>query len=175
MRTAVVAAALARLIALPAFADVVEAGATGFQVKSSVVVKAPARDVDRAMTQIGRWWSKDHSYSGDAKNLRLDPRAGGCWCEIWSGGQVEHMRVVYAEPGKTLRFSGALGPLQTTGASGHMVWTLAEKDGATTMTWTYDVGGYSKGGLNTWAGPVDGVLKEAMGRLKTYAETGKAP
>ena len=83
------------------------------------------------------------------------------------------MRVVYVDPNKQIRFAGALGPLQTTGASGHMDWSLAEKGGVTTLTWTYDVGGYSKGGLDTWAAPVDGVLREAMGRAKRYVETGK--
>ena len=160
------------LAATPAAAAVVESSATGFQVKNSVEINAPARDVYRALIRIERWWSKDHSYSGEARNLSITPRAGGCWCEIWSGGRVEHMRVVYVEPDKQIRFSGALGPLQTTGASGHMSWSLAEKAGVTTLTWTYDVGGYAKGGLNTWAAPVDGVLKEAMERAKAYVETG---
>lgn len=161
------------LAATPAAAAVVEASATGFQVKNSVEIKAPAKQVYKALIQPSRWWSKDHSYSGDARNLSINPRAGGCWCEVWPGGQVEHMRVVFVMPEKQIRFAGALGPLQTTGASGHMDWTLAEKDGVTTLTWIYNVGGYNKGGLNAWAAPVDGVLKEAMERAKRYVETGK--
>ena len=59
------------------------------------------------------------------------------------------------------------------GASGHLVWSLAEKDGHTTLTQTYYVGGYYPGGLDKLAPAVDGVLTQQLGRLKLYVETGK--
>lgn len=83
------------------------------------------------------------------------------------------MSVIYVAPGQEMRLEGGLGPFQFTGASGHMVWTLTEKDGKTALTWTYDVGGYVKGGVEKMAGPVDGVLGGQIGRLKHYVETGK--
>ena len=83
------------------------------------------------------------------------------------------MTVIYVSPYKEMRLEGGLGPFQFTGASGHMVWALAEKDGKTTLTWTYDVGGYVKGGIDKLAAPVDGVLGQQVGRLKRYVETGK--
>jgi hypothetical protein len=102
--------------------------------------------------------------------------AGGCFCEkLPNGGSVLHMTVVYAQPGQGLRLSGGLGPLQMSGATGHLSWTLAEKNGKTTLTQTYDVGGYMTGGLDKIAPVVDQVLGEQFDRLKVYAETGKAP
>ena len=83
------------------------------------------------------------------------------------------MQVIFVDPGKTVRLSGALGPLSLSGADGHMAFALAEKDGKTTLTWTYDVGGYVKGGIGKLAGPVDSVLGEQARRLKAYVETGK--
>ncbi len=45
-------------------------------------------------------------------------------------------------PGKTVVLDGALGPLMFSGAAGHLVWTLTEASGKTTLTQTYYVGGY---------------------------------
>jgi uncharacterized protein YndB with AHSA1/START domain len=159
--------------AAPAHAAVVESTPTGFETKNSVEIRAPAKKVFNAMVNIRRWWSPEHTYSGKAGNLSIDPVAGGCWCETWRGNDVSHMRVVYAEWGKELKFFGGLGPLQNTGAAGHLDWKLTEKDGVTTVTWTYDVGGYVKGGIGSFAAPVDGVLKDQLGRLKAYVEAAK--
>ena len=60
------------------------------------------------------------------------------------------------------------------GATGHMIWALAEKDGQTTVTWSYDAGGYMRGGLDKIAPIVDQVLGQQQDRLKAYLETGKA-
>ncbi|HEX7915316.1 MAG TPA: hypothetical protein VF497_06160, partial [Rudaea sp.] len=66
-----------------------------------------------AITGVARWWDSNHTYSGNASNLSLDARAGGCWCEqLADGGSVQHMTVLTAMPGRMLRLSGGLGPLQ---------------------------------------------------------------
>ncbi len=84
------------------------------------------------------------------------------------------MTVVFADGATTLRLFGELGPMQFTGASGHLAFTLKPAGDRTDLTLTYDVGGYARGGLaDKWAAPVDGVLGEAVGRLKKYVETGK--
>jgi hypothetical protein len=102
--------------------------------------------------------------------------SGGCFCEkLPNGGSVMHMTVVYAQPGQSLRLFGALGPLQMSGATGHLGWTLSETNGKTTLTQIYDVGGYMKGGLDKIAPGVDHVLSEQFDRLTAYVETGKAP
>ena len=70
------------------------------------------------------------------------------------------MTLVYSAP-DALRLAGALGPLATTGASGHLGLSFgkAADPNSTQLVLTYDVGGYAKGGLaQTWAAPVDGVL-----------------
>jgi uncharacterized protein YndB with AHSA1/START domain len=157
-------------------AEVVDAQPNGFQVKRVAVLNAPADKVYAALSQPAQWWSKDHTWSGAATSLSLAPMAGGCFCEkLPNGGSVMHMTVVFAQPGLGLRLAGALGPLQMSGATGHLGWTLAEKDGKTTLTQTYDVGGYMKGGLDKIAPGVDHVLSEQFDRLKAYVETGKAP
>jgi uncharacterized protein YndB with AHSA1/START domain len=166
----------ATALAPEARAEVVDAQPNGFQVKRTAVLNASAEKVYAALSQPSQWWNKDHTWSGSAANLSLAPMAGGCFCEkLPNGGSVMHMTVVYAQPGQSLRLSGALGPLQMSGATGHLAWTLAEKDGRTTLTQTYDVGGYMTGGLDKIAPVVDQVLGEQFDRLKIYVETGKAP
>ena len=176
MRIIGLAALAAALLAGGARADVVEATPTGFQVKETAEIAAPAAKVWAALGRVGSWWSSQHSWSKDARNLTLELKAGGCWCEanLPGGGTAHHMIVLMVMPPKLAVFDGALGPLMTSGASGRLVWSLAEKDGTTTLTQTYFVGGYYPGGLDKLAGPVDGVLTEQLGRLKRYVETGKA-
>jgi uncharacterized protein YndB with AHSA1/START domain len=154
-------------------AAVTDSSAGGFEVSESVEIAAPAAKVWDALMQPGQWWKGEHSWSGKASNLTLDARAGGCWCEALPGGGAQHMVVIYVVPRQEMRLEGALGPFQFTGATGHLDWKVAEKDGKTTVTWTYDVGGYVKGGIDKLSAPVDGVLGEQIGRLKAYVETGK--
>lgn len=164
------------LAATAARAEVVDAQANGFEVRRTAVLNAPVDKVYAALAQPSQWWNKDHTWSGSAANLSLAPMAGGCFCEkLPNGGSILHMTVVYAQPGQGLRLFGGLGPLQMSGAAGHLSWTLTEKDGKTTLTQAYDAGGYMKGGLDKLAPVVDQVLGEQFDRLKVYAETGKAP
>src|SRR3954470_9820937 len=98
----------------------------GFLVKFEITVNAPAAKVyDALMGQIGSWWNPEHTYSHDAKNLSIDARPGGCFCEkLPNGGGIEHLRVVYVSPSQVVRFSGALGPLQGSGVAGSMTLKL---------------------------------------------------
>src|SRR5438046_10172975 len=99
---------------------------TGFVVKIEVNINAPAAKVyDALVGQIGSWWNPEHTYSHNSKNLSIDARPGGCFCEkLPNGGGVEHLRVVYIVPRETVRFSGALGPLQASGVAGGVTWKL---------------------------------------------------
>ena len=154
------------------FADVVDSGAGGFTTRTSVTVNAPAARAYAALTKIGTWWNKDHTWSGNAANLSLDARVSGCFCEkLPNGGGVQHMTVIYAEPGKMLRLNGALGPLQDLAVTGVMTFTFTEANGKTTIDVTYKVGGYMAGGLNGLARPVDGVVAEQVMRLKQYVDS----
>jgi hypothetical protein len=49
---------------------------------------------------------------------------------------------------------------------------LSPADGGTKLEVTYAIGGYSAGGLNSWASLVDKVLAEQFTRLKDYVEHG---
>ena len=155
-----------------AHAEVADSGPAGFQVRHVVEIAAPAAKVRTAALDIGKWWNSSHTYSGDAKNLAID--ASGCFCEKLPDGFVRHMTLVYSAS-DALRLAGALGPLATTGASGHLGLSFGKAADSTQLVLTYDVGGYAKGGLaQTWAAPVDGVLGQQVARLKKYVETGKA-
>jgi hypothetical protein len=163
------------MAATAARAEVVDAEAGGFTVRSIVVVDAAAADVYRAATRrVGAWWDGDHTFSGDAANLRIEARANGCFCEkLEDGGEVRHLTVVYVEPGKMLRMTGGLGPLQGLAVTGTLALGFAEEDGRTTVELTYAVAGYRPGGLADWAAAVDGVLTGQLTRLKRYVETGR--
>src|SRR5277367_3875178 len=80
-------------------ADVVDANASGFQVKEAVQIAAPSAKVWAALGEVGRWWNGEHSWSHDARNLSLELKPGGCWCEtLPDGGGARHMTVIYTQP-----------------------------------------------------------------------------
>lgn len=160
------------LIGAPAAAEVVKTSPQGFESQHVVTIAAPPERVWAVLVAPKLWWSKDHTYSGDAENLSLDPRAGGCWCEtLKGGGSVEHMRIVFAQPGKSLRALGGLGPLQGEGVQGAMTFSLAANGaGGTKLTVSYVVGGYLRAGVETTAMPVDAVMGQQVARLKVAAE-----
>ncbi|NEX92412.1 SRPBCC domain-containing protein [Caulobacter sp. 17J65-9] len=172
MRAWIMAAALAAA-AGTAQAEVVDAQAGGFQVRETVEVAAKPDAVWKALVDVGGWWSSDHTWSGDAKNLSLDPKPGGCWCERWPDGGAQHMTVTFVQSNRELRTTGALGPLSMMAVSGAMTFKLQPKGEGTTLTVTYSVGGYAPQGLAGLAAPVDGVLKAQVERLGRYAATGK--
>jgi hypothetical protein len=155
--------------------EVTDATPGGFTTKSvATIASAPSAVYDALVRSVGLWWDPDHTYSGDAKNLSIDGRAGGCFCErVPPEGAVQHGVVILALPPKTLRLDGALGPLQESGASGRLTFQLAERAGATEVTLTYSVGGYRPGGLDSLAPAVDSVLGIQLGRLKSFVEKGR--
>ena len=84
------------------------------------------------------------------------------------------MTVAYVDPGKILRFRGALGPLQGMAVDGSMTWELTKAGDKTHLQLTYTVGGYLASGLGAaMAKPVDGVLTLQVQRLKKLVETGQ--
>jgi hypothetical protein len=172
MKTMIGLALAAAMAAGVARAEVTDRSAAGFEVTEKATIAAPPAKVWDALMHPARWWSSQHTFSGDAKNLSFDP--SGCFCEQLKKGAVRHMMVIYADGATQLRMAGALGPLQFTGADGHLGIVLKAAGAATEVTMTYDVGGYAKGGLaETLAAPVDHVLGEQLARLKKAAETGK--
>ena len=154
-------------------AEVADSSAAGFTVKISVKIQAPPAEVYRRLIRPAEWWSPAHTFSGDSRNLSIEERAGGCFCEkLPDGGGVRHLEVIYFSPGKRLVLSGGLGPLQSIAAGGNMTFQLAADGPATQLTVTYAIAGYVPAGMNTWAAPVDKVLTEQIARLKNSIETG---
>jgi uncharacterized protein YndB with AHSA1/START domain len=157
-----------------ASADVVDQSASGFTIRATVPVAATPDRVFRALVDVGSWWGREHTYSGDAKNMSIAPQPGGCFCEkLPDGGGVEHGRVVNVVPGRLLRLDTALGPLQEMGVAGSMTFQIAASgQGAaqSTLTMTYVVGGYTPGGLDKLAPLVDQVLSQQVQFLKAHVE-----
>ena len=148
---------------------------TGFLVKLNANINAPPEKVYNALVaQIGLWWNPQHTYSHDAKNLSIDARPGGCFCEkLPNGGGVEHLRVVYIAAPQLVRFAGALGPLQASGLAGSLTWKLTGEAENTRVQLSYSVGGFIDGGFEKIAAAVEGMLSDQLNRLKLFVETAK--
>ncbi|BAI95483.1 ATPase [Sphingobium sp. TA15] len=162
-------------MAAPAHSAVTASSDAGFAVENSVQVAADAATVYRLLGQPGRWWNGAHSYSGSAANLRLEPVAGGCFCEALPGeegrvGSVEHARVIHAAPDRQLRLSGALGPLQAEAVTGTLTFDIAPSGKGVRVVMSYVVGGYIRMGAARIAPVVDKVLAEQLAGLKRVAE-----
>lgn len=148
-------------------ADVTAKAPDGFAIHIVSVVKLDRDAAWARLLDVGTWWNAAHTYSGDAKSLSLDAKAGGCWCEIWNGGEVEHGRVVAVMPRDLLRADAALGPLQQMGVKATLTFQLSDgaEAGTTKVTVDYNVSGSSVSGLDAIAATVDGVLKEQVARF----------
>lgn len=155
------------LLAPAASAEVLGVGANGFEVRETVHVAVSADKAFAALLQPARWWSSQHTFSGNAANLSLEARAGGCWCEtLPDGGSVEHLRVVYLSPGKVLRLRGALGPFQGLAVDGVMTWTVKSSADGSDISVSYAIGGFAKEGFETLSKAADHVLAEQIELLK---------
>lgn len=175
MKAACTAVALGLLaLATPAAAEVVETRADGFRLRSVAVLETLTREEAwAALSQWGAWWSSAHTYSGDAGNLSLTLEAGGCLCEVWPGGQIEHGRVLLAwsERG-LLRMNAPFGPLQAQPVTAILTYQISERDeGGVQVVQTLAVGGGDVGGLSEG---VDAVMSEGLARFERFAETGSA-
>ncbi len=154
-------------------AGAAEVSSNGFLVRHERIIgTSAARVYDSLVGQVGSWWNPQHTYSGESKNLSIDPRPGGCFCERLPSGGVEHMRVVYIKPNEMLRLVGGLGPLQGSGVSGSMTWRLSAAENGTRLELVYSVGGFIAGGFEGVAPAVERVLGEQADRLKRFIETG---
>ncbi|MFQ5609747.1 MAG: ATPase [Woeseiaceae bacterium] len=157
----------------PATAEVVSAGPGGFEVRHSVLVQSTRRDAWTAAVNVGNWWHPDHTISGDAGRMSIDAKPLGCFCEsLGNDDGVVHLTVTSVSTNVMLRLTGGLGPLGVLGVNGNMSWEFNDEAEGTRVTFTYAVGGYREGGLDAFALPVDGVISEALERLRIFAEGG---
>ncbi len=168
-------ALLAALLPANAHAEVVSSHANGFVLRHSAELHVAPAEAFGSFAKIGSWWSPSHTYSGDSKNLSLSAVAGGCFCErLKNGGGVEHMRVAYIEPGKSLVLTGGLGPLLYEATAGVMAIRVEPAGSGSRMTMEYKVAGFSTGAADKLAAPVDSVLAEQFKRYVAFA-SGRPP
>jgi hypothetical protein len=191
MRCLVSSPAIVMALALAgsAHAEVVATTPLGFSVRESTEVRATPDEAWAQLIRPAEWWSASHTFSGDPANLSLDAMAAGCFCEVLPSavspqaaprGSVMHMMVVYAEQGRALRMTGALGPMQSEGLHGALTITLKPLGGGgTRIGWEYVVGGYMRFAPEQIAPMVDRVLGEQATRLAArlgpLAATSAAP
>jgi hypothetical protein len=172
----IIALMLASMQVAPAAAEVLSVSGNGFEIRETAHTAGSPEKAYAALLLPARWWSSDHTFSGSAANLVLDARAGGCWCEtLPNGGSVEHLRVLFAAPGKTLRLRGAMGPFQALAVDGVLTWNLKGGPDGTDISVSYAVGGYSKDGFDELAKAADHVIGEQLERLKKLIDTESAP
>lgn len=173
---AIAAALLACGLAIPAHAEVVQSGPGGFVIRHSVAVGSAPEAAWRELVKPADWWQSSHTFSGDAANLWIDSQATGCFCEklpLPKGapegqrpGSVEHLRVVYVEPPRAIRMSGALGPLQSEALTGTLTIALSPgASGGTRIRLEYVVGGFMRMKPEEIAPAVDKMLGEQLASL----------
>lgn len=160
-----------------ASAKVAEVSDRGFIVRHAAEVPGGVDEVWALLLKPAQWWDSEHTWSGDAANLSIEPRAGGCFCEVLPNvtsprasprGGVEHLRVVYIERPRVLRMTGALGPLQAEAVNGTLtvqIKPVASASDKTQILLEYVVGGYARTPFPQLAPGVDGMLGEQLRRL----------
>lgn len=158
----------AALVAAPAHAKVIDQSDIGFTVAHTAQVAASPEDVWKMLRLPDKWWSKEHSWSGDAANFWLDSQAGGCFCEKLPGevggamGSVQHARIVFAKPNEMMRLSGAFGPLQGEAVTGTLTIQIKPTATGSAIRFDYVVGGYMRFKVADVAPAVDKVLGEQL-------------
>jgi uncharacterized protein YndB with AHSA1/START domain len=174
------AAALLSAAALLAFAmagsargEVARKTPQSFHIEHNAQSKAQPAELYRALGEIGRWWSSQHTFSGKAENLSLELGAGGCFCERWAEGSVMHGRVIETSKDRRVRLSAPLGPLLELPVDAILTFAFEPKGGGTAVNFTYKVSGDPSLMLAKLAPPSDKVLGAMLARLIRFAETGK--
>ena len=165
--------ALALAGSAPASAVVVGADSHGFELRHTLDLPLPPAQALAAFGQVGSWWSKDHTYSGDAARLSLQLRPGGCWCEqLDKGGGVEHMRVAFYQPGERIALTGGPGPLLFEATSGVMDVRATKTRTGSQLVINYRVAGFARGNGTEMALAVDQVLRMQTERLRVFGSKG---
>ncbi|KFN47359.1 SRPBCC family protein [Arenimonas composti] len=173
---AVLVAAASIAFAAAAPARVLDRSASGFTLQNEAVVPvAPDAAWAALVGEVDAWWPRDHRWWSDSR-LAIEPRAGGCFCELAGERQALHMLVTFVDPGRTLRMTGGLGPLQGMGLHGALEFRLQpEAGGGTRITLWYRAGGYLPDGapagdpadLVGFVPIIDRVQAQQLGGLAT--------
>jgi len=151
-------------------AEVTQSDASSFTLAQRIIVIADQPASFQALLHPEHWWKQEHTWSGSAGNLSLDPRAGGCWCERWSGGQVEHARVLFLRNGSMLRLQGGFGPMQAMAVTGVLEFQLTPGKDGTQIDLSYRVTGAGSSKLDAMAPLADQMFQQQMASLKALLD-----
>lgn len=169
MRMRMLLAGLSLAASVPAGAEILHSDVDGFTIRVERTTPAAPAAAFAMFAAPARWWSDVHTWSGDSDAMRVEPlAAGGCWCELLPEmGSVEHGRILRWDPehGQVLMRS-ELGPLQSLPVNGKLLWVaVAGPDGATRISFRYDVAGRGMDDAAALATAVEGVLTQQLDRL----------
>ena len=81
------------------------------------------------------------------------------------------MTVTFVDPGRLMRMTGGLGPLQGMGMDGALEWRFVAENGGTRITLWYRAGGYTPDDLASFVPVVDKVQALQLGGLAEYLRT----
>lgn len=163
---ALIIAGLSLLLPTPVAAQIVDRHADGFTLRYADTVEVGRGDVAMAIESVSAWWDGDHTYTGSAANLSLDPRVGGCFCEAMpDGSKFEHGRVTALDDDR-LVLEAPLGPLKGMATRAELTFSWPEAasvthDG-TGVVMVFVVEGP---GLGAFADAVDQVMRGQHARL----------
>ena len=160
------------LVCVNAAAEVQHIAETGFIIENKIQTGADVTTTWNAfIDDVDSWWPKDHSYWLEEGTFSIEPVAGGCFCEKSAEGRsAEHMHIAFVDPGKLLRMTGGLGPLQGMGMFGALEFVFTESAQGTEVTMTYRVNGINPAGFAELAPIVDAVQGLQIGGLKDFLE-----
>lgn len=144
----------------------------GFIVENSVHTSASIDSTWSVLiNDIDNWWPKDHSWW--MGTLSIEAKAGGCFCEVSNRKSAEHMRISFVDPGKVLRMTGGLGPLQGMGMYGALDWVFTEESNGTQISLNYRVMGLNPESFEQLAAIVDKVQAIQLQSLADYLANSK--
>lgn len=158
-------------------AELKSSASDGFQVQ---ITKGISLKHDAAyqmfVDDFNQWYDAQHSYSGKAKNLSLNLKQR-CMLETMpNGGFVRHMEIVFHQPGRILRMTGGLGPLQELGVTGALtVRFQPESDNSAQLVVSYNVSGRKSLQLDKIAPAVDQVLSGQFERFARHCRGNLTP
>lgn len=162
-------ASLLVTVTTPAVAEMKQSAMDRALMEHRFHIEASPTEAWEALVHPEHWWPDDHTWSGSATNMRLSAEAGGCFCEEWDGGSVEHGRVIMALPGRMLRFQGSLGPLQDMAVTGVLTVGLEPEESGTTAIVTYRLSGDASHGLDQFGPVVDRVIGQQFSSFVAFA------
>ena len=150
----------------PANAEIVSSSPDHYTLRHEAKSPQSTEVIWQRLIHPESWWSSDHTFSGDARNLSLQDFAGGYWREDWDQNGVVHGKVLTILDGEMLRLDAPFGPLQGMGVT--VIWTIsleAADDGGTKVVFDEVASGSSESGLDQIAPAVDFVKQETIRRL----------